>query len=595
MYNSLGTLDERAIGSLGFCTQLSQRLCVRRGEEEEESETRQALRRTMPRLVWVLRDFALELVDESGELVSADAYLERSLRPNGRRESDDTRAAIAAYFPNRSCWCLPRPFATEEAATSGVAKPRNEFWQEFESFRDSVLFGDNCVVKTVEGTVVRGSTLAALAVEYAKAFQQTRPKITSAWRAAVDVQLSTAIRRGIASHAASLRERDGDLATRHARACRLAEDAVRAAVLGGGSVSLCAAVEAAIAELRRECDAALDEYRDGSRKRRESELKAQLATLEGEILAPALEQTRAIFALADDPRLEGAYDSLDDAELRLTRLMSRVISPRERAEIDVDGDEAFSLARHAVRFTVAASFEAARAVSDTAHDRREAALALCEQQKRDLESRVGFLEGQDKALRDSVDEHRKKQHFELTEALAQKTRVETLEAAVRAERSRAADLAAQLDASRAELSDAAAALDNEERWQRELQERLDMRIKMSQEREEDLARRLERAQRRRKYTVLDFLLDDPEDVAEKFNIDSDKLEKFLADINLPNILPALKHLGASRVSDLMYLEPDDLDELVDIDTVQKRRLMKAVDAAKAEYSASATAGRCTIS
>lgn len=593
MYNSLGTLDERAIGSLGFCTQLSRRLSVRRGEEEEERETRQALKRTMPRLVWVLRDFALELVDESGETVSSDAYLERSLRPNGRRESDDTRAAIAAYFPNRSCWCLPRPFATEEAATSGVARPRDEFWQEFESFRDSVLYGDNCVVKSIEGTVVRGSTLAALAVEYAKAFQQTRPKITSAWRAAVDIQLSTAIQRGVASHAASLRERDGDLATRHARGCRLAEDAVREAVLGGGSVSLCAAVETAIAELRRECDAALGEYRDGSRKRRETVLKAQLATLEGEVLAPALEQTRAIFALADDPRLEGAYDSLDDAELRLTRLISRVVSPRER--VDVDDDEAFSLAQHAVRFTVAASFEAARAVSDTAHDRREAALALCEQQKRDLESRIGFLEGQDKALRESVDEQRKKQHFELTEALAQKTRVQTLEAAVRAERSRAADLVAQVESSRAELADAAAALDNEERWQRELQERLDMRIKMSQEREEDLARRLERAQRRRKYTVLDFLLDDPDDVAEKFNIDSDKLEKFLADINLPNILPALKHLGASRVSDLMYLEPDDLDELVDIDIVQKRRLMKAVDAAKAEYSASANAGRCSLS
>lgn len=598
VYNSLGTLDERAIGALGFCARLSRRVRTQRGgEDDDEAATRAALRRGAPHFVWVLRDFALELSDETGAAETADEYLERSLLPKGKRESDEARTAIATYFPERKCWCLPRPFAGEGER----ARPRPEFWRAFEAFRESLLFGEHCVVKSLEGAAVRGSTLAALCREYAKAFVESRPTITGAWRAAIEGELRTAQRAAVEAHRTALFASSDDVATRHARGCRLADDATRGAFALGGSRGLSAAVDAAVAAVRRDCDGCLARYRDEEAKRREAGLKRRLAELEAEVLRPAIEKTRRAFALAEDPKPAGAYESFDDAEGRLVRDMDRILGAADEdfknggeARRD-DDEEATKLARRAARFAAIASFDAARAVAETAADRRDAALALCEQQKRDLESRVSYLEGQDKAMRDSVDEHRRRTHADFAEALASKTRLEALEVALRAERTRTAELADELDKARAELDDAASALEDEERWQRELQERLDLRIKLSQEREDDLARRLERAQRKRKYTVLDFLLDNPDDAADKLQIDTDKLEKFLADINLPAILPALKQLGAARVSDLVYLEEADLDDITDIDTVQKRRLMEAVDAAKAEYRSSASAGRCVVS
>lgn len=589
VYNSLGTLDERAISNLGFCTRLSKRVRVRRGEEEEE--TRTELKKSMPKLVWVLRDFALELADEDGAATTADQYLERSLTT----KSDATRNAILSYFPYRSCFCLPRPFANEDDAvlekTNGL---RPEFWHSFLAFRDTVLFHE-CPIKTVEGAAIRGSTLASLVVEYAKAFADERPAITGAWRAAIDSELLSARKNAVEAHAAALREQQaGDLATRHARGCRSADDIIRSALVGGGgSPGLASAVDSALRETRALCDAEFTSVRDTALKRRESNLKTQFDKLSGDVLAPAVDKTRAVFALADDPVADGAYTSLDDAELSLTRLLAGISTGED--DDDQDSAATTAIARSAARFAVGASFDAARAVSETADDRRDATVALMEQQKNDLDAKVKYLEGRDQALRESVDLQRQKTHTDLAEAMSHKTRLDKMEAALRAERTRAAEAIAEADKARAELADVAAALENEERWQAELQERLDMRIKVSQEREDELARRLERAQRKQKYTVLDFLLDDADDAAGKLNLESDRLEQFLAKIDLPNILPALKHFGAKRVSDLMYLEAEDLEDIEELDVVEKRRLMVAVDTAKAEYKSSRGGAKCVIS
>ncbi|KAJ8601517.1 hypothetical protein CTAYLR_006730 [Chrysophaeum taylorii] len=575
IYNSLGTLDERAIASLGFCANLSRR--VRLSSGDEEFETRQALARTMPRFVWVLRDFALELSDEAGQAQTSDEYLEKSLRPNGKRESDATREAIVSYFPTRACWCLPRPFSS----SNDMSSSRPEFWEKFQKFREFVLM--SCEAKLVEGAAIRGSTLAALAQSYAKAFQESEvPAITSAWRGAVETELREAKRQALEAHARSLVDDDDDddeesigaLAARRVRGCRLADDVVRKSVVGGVSPSLTDAIEAAVRETREDCDAAFDRHKEDLDARRAARLKGALAGLEAQVLAPAIEKTRQVFALAEDPLPEGAYHDLDEAEVTIRRNLDRVALKKRSRD---------HLLAYVCHFAIAASFEAAKAVSETQHDRREAHLALIEVQKRDLEARVAFLEGKDKVLRETVDEQLKTSHSHHQETLALKARVDALETALRAERSRVAEATKAAEAARDELADAISALDNEERWQRQLQERLDMRIKLAQEREGELTRKLAKAERKRRYTVLDFLLDEPDVAAERLDLDATKLESFLNDINLPDILPTLKHLGAARVSDLVYLEPGDLDDIPDMDVLQKRRLMDAVDSAKAQY------------
>ena len=42
-----------------------------------------------PKFMWILRDFALQLVDSDGEKISASEYLEKSLQPQ-KGFSDDT-------------------------------------------------------------------------------------------------------------------------------------------------------------------------------------------------------------------------------------------------------------------------------------------------------------------------------------------------------------------------------------------------------------------------------------------------------------------------------------------------------------------------
>lgn len=73
VYNSLGAIDENAIGQLSFVARLSEHVrfrpppekCEDAGLEAEEDAAR--LSAFMPRFTWVLRDFALELCDARGD------------------------------------------------------------------------------------------------------------------------------------------------------------------------------------------------------------------------------------------------------------------------------------------------------------------------------------------------------------------------------------------------------------------------------------------------------------------------------------------------------------------------------------------------
>ena len=79
-----------------------------------------------PSLVWVVRDFALQLVGEGGEPLTAGEYLERSLQPapgfSARAESKNrVRRALQSFFPARDCVTLQRP--VEDEALLQVATP----------------------------------------------------------------------------------------------------------------------------------------------------------------------------------------------------------------------------------------------------------------------------------------------------------------------------------------------------------------------------------------------------------------------------------------------------------------------------------------
>jgi hypothetical protein len=68
--------------------------------------------------MWVLRDFALQLVDHEGNKITQKDYLENSLREQkGTSESierkNKIRRLIQHFFKDRDCQTLVRPIEDE--------------------------------------------------------------------------------------------------------------------------------------------------------------------------------------------------------------------------------------------------------------------------------------------------------------------------------------------------------------------------------------------------------------------------------------------------------------------------------------------------
>lgn len=71
-----------------------------------------------PSLLWLVRDFALRLVDEKGFPISPNEYLENALRPQkGTSElaqrKNSIRKELTTFFRDRDCFTLIRPVDDE--------------------------------------------------------------------------------------------------------------------------------------------------------------------------------------------------------------------------------------------------------------------------------------------------------------------------------------------------------------------------------------------------------------------------------------------------------------------------------------------------
>ena len=84
--------------------------------------------------------------------------------------------------------------------------------------------------------------------------------------------------------------------------------------------------------------------------------------------------------------------------------------------------------------------------------------------------------------------------------------------------------------------------------------------------------------------MLDLLLENADDAAEKLDASTEEFETFLVDLDMGlDLLPKLRELGAKSVDDLRYLEPEDFDDL-DLPLVKRRRLADAVVDVKAHLN-----------
>lgn len=72
VYNSMGSIDENALSSLSFVSSLSKHIKVKSAtnSEEAEEDDPESLRKYMPKFMWVVRDFSLQLMNDENEEIS---------------------------------------------------------------------------------------------------------------------------------------------------------------------------------------------------------------------------------------------------------------------------------------------------------------------------------------------------------------------------------------------------------------------------------------------------------------------------------------------------------------------------------------------
>ena len=122
-----------------------------------------------PVLIWIIRDFHLELIDEYGMKMTHDDYLESALEEqNGFSkeimERNKIRTLIKAFFKERHCHTLVRPAHEEkdlQELAANKTKMRGEFEEQVIELKQLVF--DSIKLKCINGMPMTGKAFLGFA------------------------------------------------------------------------------------------------------------------------------------------------------------------------------------------------------------------------------------------------------------------------------------------------------------------------------------------------------------------------------------------------------------------------------------------------
>jgi len=139
--------------------------------------------------MWVVRDFALQLIDAEGEPICPKDYLEIALETqkgfsDSVEQKNRIRRLLKNFFRDRDCCTMIRPLTNEENLQNlpdmDLEELRGDFVEQVISLRRKVI--NRIKPKTLNGRKLSGSMLATLANTYVKAINNGAiPNIESAW------------------------------------------------------------------------------------------------------------------------------------------------------------------------------------------------------------------------------------------------------------------------------------------------------------------------------------------------------------------------------------------------------------------------------
>jgi hypothetical protein len=182
--NTKGTLNEGLFNALALVCRFAEHI------EERGSET------SRPALLWVLRDFMLELRDESGSHISPDEYLEQALhsapsvgmdRERGQA-GREVRQSLLRFFSQRSCATLVQP-ASDEVQLQRLDRAqysslRPEFRAGVEALRGQLTSACRASPKTVGGQPIGCFAFVQMVRQLVDAMNDSKMlNIRGAWEA----------------------------------------------------------------------------------------------------------------------------------------------------------------------------------------------------------------------------------------------------------------------------------------------------------------------------------------------------------------------------------------------------------------------------
>lgn len=185
VYNSVGVINENKLRqltlALSYCEIINSQLTTIFSP---------------PKLIWLLRDFVLELETPTGESITASQYLERVLKDESKVKNQEKfskmREIINSTFSERVCITLPRPVEDEEALQNLENIPfdslRLEFQKGFKKLKKIVFSAEP---KQVSGKNIRGKDIINLLNTVVESINSgTIPDIPSAWESIVQSEYS---------------------------------------------------------------------------------------------------------------------------------------------------------------------------------------------------------------------------------------------------------------------------------------------------------------------------------------------------------------------------------------------------------------------
>ena len=206
VYNSKGTIDNKAINELHFTTEMTEHIKVKAVGEQDADD----LGRVTPVFVWAVRDFSLDLEIDGKEVTSND-YLEHSLKmikglSKSVADANNVKKSIRDFFKERYCFTFPAPVDTEKLKhldTLPESDLKESFREAGTNFSEFVF--NFAKTKEIEGTNMNGRLFIRLLQSYLDAMRKGAvPCIESAVNYVAKTENSKALEKAMKTYDAEM-------------------------------------------------------------------------------------------------------------------------------------------------------------------------------------------------------------------------------------------------------------------------------------------------------------------------------------------------------------------------------------------------------